>query len=172
MNRRAFLKAALHAGALTPAMLALGGLPRAGVAAAQTRPGGVLDANESALLEAVIARMVDTGVEGAPSACDVGALGAVEGVLARLDTELVEQLRLALWLVDWWPAVGELRFARFRSLSPEQQDESLEGWRTSGLDSRRLVFYALRNLSMLGYWSQDETWRLIGYGGPWLGKRG
>lgn len=172
MNRRAFLKALVDVGALAPAMAALGGLPLTGVAAAETQPGGMLDADESALLEAVIARMVETGVEGAPTADEVGAAGAVEGVLAHLDPELVEQLRLALWLVDWWPAVGELRFARFRSLPSQQQDESLEGWRTSRLDSRRLVFHALRNLSMLGYWSQDQTWELIGYGGPWIGRRG
>ena len=26
----------------------------------------------------------------------------------------------------------------------------------------------LRNLAQLGYWSQDETWPLVGYAGPLL----
>jgi hypothetical protein len=29
-----------------------------------------------------------------------------------------------------------------------------------------MAFLALRNLALLGYWSQDETWPLIGYRGP------
>jgi hypothetical protein len=39
---------------------------------------------------------------------------------------------------------------------------------TSRLDLRRRAFYALRNLSYLGYYSQDATWGLIGYQGPFV----
>jgi hypothetical protein len=41
---------------------------------------------------------------------------------------------------------------------------------TSGLALRRMGFFALRNLALLGYWSQDETWPLVGYAGPLLHK--
>jgi hypothetical protein len=33
---------------------------------------------------------------------------------------------------------------------------------------RRTAFLALRNLAMLGWWSQESTWPLIGYRGPLL----
>ena len=92
-------------------------------------------------------------------------------MLARLDEPLVDAVRTALRLVDWWPATTGFRFKRFGSLDPEAQRESLDGWRTSGLATRRRVFYALRNLSLFAYWSHEETWRLIGYPGPWIGRR-
>jgi hypothetical protein len=175
VNRRALLRL----GALAPAMLALRALPHAALAtpaAGGANPsgsaaGGVLEEDESELLLAIVERMVDAGEPDAPRPRDIGTLAAIDSVLGRLDPEIVDPLRTALWLVDWWPTLGELRFRRFRSLSPSEQDESLEGWRTSGLTLRRAVFYALRNLAMLGYWSQSETWALIGYAGPWIRRR-
>jgi hypothetical protein len=164
----------LRLGAFGPALLALSNLPLSALAALP--PGEsrehLLDDDQGDLLLAVMERMVDTGLPDAPSVREVGALATAERVLAALDPSLASQLVLALRLVDWWPALVELRFARFRSLPPEARDESLEGWRSSSLALRRRVFYALRNLSLLCYWSRDPTWKLIGYGGPWLGRRG
>ena len=71
-------------------------------------------------------------------------------------------------MFEWWPFFGELRFRRFSELDAEARDESLRGWMTSRIATRRLAFYALRNLALLGYWSQEETWPLIGYRGPLL----
>jgi hypothetical protein len=163
----------LRLGAFAPAMLALSNLPVAAQAAlAADAPGEPwLDPADADLLLAVMERMVDTGLPDAPSPREVGALASAERVLAALDPAVATQVVRALWLVDWWPALVELRFARFRSLPPELRDASLDGWRTSGIALRRQVFYALRNLSMLCYWSRDPTWKLIGYGGPWLGRR-
>ena len=36
----------------------------------------------------------------------------------------------------------------------------------SRLELRRLAFLGVRNLCFLGYYSQPETWPLIGYQGP------
>ena len=173
MRRRTFLKL----GALGPAMLALQQLPARGAwlagtppAAGASEPGAerVLDDDESELLMTIVERMVDTGDPSAPSPREIGTLATLEATLAALDASLVDELRLALRLVDYWPFAFELQFRRFRSLSNEAQDRSLEGWRTSRIETRRRVFYALRNLALLGYWSQDETWPLIGYAGPWI----
>lgn len=170
MRRREFLAAT----SLGPALLALSSLPLAGFAAADSTPDSgdrVLDDHERELFLAIAERMVETGLPHAPRVRDTGALAAVERALAALDPALVRALRIALALVDWWPALVELRFTRFAALPPEAQDESLEGWRASGSELRRRVFYALRNLAFLGYWSQDATWSLVGYPGPWLGRR-
>jgi hypothetical protein len=168
VKRRAFLRL----GAMAPAMLALGSLPLGGLACAGAAPDeAILDTDEAELMLAVVERMVDTGEPGAPSPREVGALAAIERVLARLDPGTLDSLRTALVLVDWWPAIAELRLRRFRNLSPEERDASLEGWRTSTSALRRSVFYGLRNLAMLGYWSQDATWPLVGYPGPWLARR-
>jgi hypothetical protein len=176
MKRRAFLKL----GAFAPAMLALQQLPaRAAWSQAGAGPPpepthnsvDPLNDDDADRLMAVVSRMVETGEPSAPHPREIGTLGAIQAVLELLDSELVDQLRVALRLVEYWPVLMEWRLRRFRSLSPEQQDESLEGWRTSRIEARRRVFYALRNLALLGYWSQDETWPLIGYGGPWLGGK-
>ncbi len=170
MRRREFLALS----SLGPALLALSSLPVGAFAAgAPAAPGDtrVLDDAERELFLAIAERMVDTGLANAPRARDVGALATAERALAALDPTLVSALRVALALVDWWPALVELRFTRFASLPPDAQDASLEGWRSSGSELRRRVFYALRNLAFLSYWSQDATWPLIGYPGPWLGRR-
>jgi hypothetical protein len=167
MNRRSFLKLA----SLGPTLIALQQLPLAGLAgsARAGAPGGaVLDAHERELFLSIIERMVDTGEPSAPAPRDLGVLETLEGLLEQLDAALVDSVRTALKLVDWWPATGELRFKRFGALTPEEQDESLESWRRSGLETRRRVFYALRNLSLYAYWSREETWGLIGYPGPWI----
>ena len=174
MRRRTFLKL----GALGPAMLALEQLPAraAGGPAASPTLGGaperdgehLLDPDEADLLMAIVERMVDTGDPRAPAPRAIGTFAAIEATLAQLHPSLLDELRLALRGVDFWPLLFEWRFRRFRSLSFEAQDQSLEGWRTSRIETRRRVFYALRNLALLGYWSQDETWPLIGYGGPWI----
>ncbi len=173
MRRRTFLKLS----AFGPAMLALQQLP----ARAMWLPGApaadgvselgaesVFDEEESELLMTIVERMVDTGEPAAPAPREIGTLATLQAALASLDASLVDELRLALRLVDYWPLVFEFRFSRFRSLPAEARDQSLEGWRTSRIETRRRVFYALRNLSLLGYWSQDETWPLIGYLGPWI----
>jgi hypothetical protein len=154
-------------------MLALENLPLGAQAALAPAEAGepLFDPDDADLLLAVMERMVDTGLPEAPTPREVGALAAAERVLGALDPAVARQLVRALRLVDWWPAIVELRFARFRSLPPDLRDASLEGWRRSGIALRRRVFYALRNLSLLCYWSRDPTWKLIGYGGPWLGKR-
>jgi hypothetical protein len=163
----------LRIGAFGPALLALSNLPLGALAALAPEAAAepALDRDDADLLLAVMERMVDTGVADAPTPRDVGALETAQRVLGALDPAVAGQLVLALRLVDWWPALVELRFARFRSLAPDERDASLEGFRTSSLLLRRRVFYALRNLSFLCYWSRDPTWRLLGYGGPWLGRR-
>ncbi len=172
MRRREFLGLS----SLGPALLALSSLPLGAFAAAAEGAAPApaeraLDDREREVFLAIAERMVDTGLPDAPRARDVGADAIAERVLAALDPALVRALRLALAGVDWWPALAELRFARFTSLGPDEQEASLEGWRSSGSALRRRVFYALRNFAFLCYWSQDATWGLIGYPGPWLGRR-
>ena len=131
----------------------------------------MLDAGLREILGAVTERMVDTGEPGAPSVSDTGAIERIEQLLAGLDREVVGSVKLLLRVVDLWPAVMELRFRRFRSLSDAEKDESLEGWLTSRIALRRQIFFGLRNLAQYGYWTDDSTWPLVGYPGPMIGSR-
>jgi hypothetical protein len=54
-------------------------------------------------------------------------------------------------------------------MSDAERDASLRAWMTSRLAIRRQAFLAVRNLCLLGFYSQPEAWRLVGYQGPLLG---
>ena len=164
-TRRGFLALA---GAL-PALGALAGLPVAAAHGAAAAPPRRFFADaEREVLAQVVERIVDSGLPEAPAVRATQALDVIERIAAGLDPELSSPLPALLRAVEWAPWVVEWRFARFTALGPAEQDASLRGWMTSRFALRRLGFQALRNLSFLGYYSQDETWPLIGYAGPLL----
>jgi hypothetical protein len=111
---------------------------------------------------------VDTG-EGAIDHGD--AVATIDALCASLDPTLTEPLPVLLRLVDWSPVLFQLRFARFTNLPPEEQDDCLHDWMTSRLGLRRMGFAALKNLSMLGWYSQEQSWASVGYAGPLIGRR-
>jgi hypothetical protein len=157
---------------MSPALLALQAKPRLEMSgsAGSEAEAALLSPELREILGAVSERMVETGEPGAPSIADVGAVDRIDRLLSVLDRELADPVKLLLRAVDLWPAVAELRFRRFRSLSPAEKDQSLKGWLESRFRVRRAAFYALRNLALYGYWSDDATWPLVGYPGPWIGK--
>jgi hypothetical protein len=139
-----------------------GAAPPAGVA------GGFFSEDEREILTAVVERMVDTGLPDAPRVRESGAVDAIDRLCGGLDRELTRPLPALLRLVDWGPYLFDLAFARFRELPPEAQDASLQGWMTSGLALRRQGFQALKGLACFGWYSREESWRLVGYAGPLL----
>lgn len=86
----------------------------------------------------------------------VGAQQASTRLLMRLLFVLVEHATLL------FPASGAGGRRRFSSLSPAQRVEVLDGWRTSGLYPRRLVFQSLRAIIGMGYFADLEVMRLLG----------
>jgi hypothetical protein len=120
------------------------------------------------ILTRVVERMVDTGEPGAPPVQATRTIATIDALCARLDPASTAPLPALLRLVEWGPLLFERRIARFTGLDAAGQDAALHGWMTSGLALRRMGFFALRNLALLGYWSQDETWPLVGYAGPLL----
>lgn len=176
-HRRGFLTLSLKLGG-TAGLAALAGLRTLPAQAEgegdERRPadGAFFSASEREVLTSVVARMVETGDPRAPALEDTRALDVIDGACAALAPEVTGLLPLALRLFEWWPFLFELRFRRFSDLAPDEQDASLEGWMSSRFAVRRTAFLALRNLSLLGWWSQEETWPLIGYQGPLLAAKG
>ena len=66
---------------------------------------------------------------------------------------------MLLRAVEWGPWLFDWSFARFTELDDAAKDASLRGWMTSASACRQLGFQALKNLSLLGWYAQDESWR-------------
>ena len=120
------------------------------------------------ILTQIAERMVDNDQPGAPRVRDTDTVATIDALCGSLDPSITQPLPALLHVVDYAPFVFDLTFKRFTRMTPEEQDASLEGWMRSRYALRRMAFLALRNLSFLGYYSQEETWPLIGYAGPLL----
>jgi hypothetical protein len=165
-SRRGFL-GLTGSGAALASLASLRAIP---AAAAEAVPGAApfFGSAETEILTQVVERMVDTGEPDAPPVRSTRAIATLDALCASLDPAATAPLPALLRLVEWGPLLFDHRFARFTTQGAAGQDASLAGWMRSGLTLRRMGFYALRNLSLLGYWSQDATWPLIGYAGPLL----
>lgn len=161
-TRRGFLGLAARSAALAT----LARLPAARALAANGSKTAFFSEHERGILTAVVERMVATGAAGAPAVRETRAIEVIDRICAGLDPEVSGVLPTLLRLVEWGPVLFDLRFTRFSKLSDAGKDASLRAWMTSRLGLRRRAFYALRNLSYLGYYSQETTWGMIGYRGP------
>lgn len=169
VSRRRFLALA-GSGAALASLARVRAVPAAALVAPDGAPR-FFAAAEREILTQVVERMVDTGEPGAPPVRATRAIDTIDALCAGLDPGATAPLPALLRLVEWGPLLFEARFARFTALDDTEQDRSLAGWMESRLALRRIGFQALRNLALLGYWSQDETWPLVGYAGPLLQKR-
>jgi hypothetical protein len=172
-DRRGFLRllggaAALGALAQLPPARMASAACAAGEGEGADSSGRFFSDTEREILTQVVERLVDSGEPGAPAVRATRTIDVIDRLCAGLDPELTRPLTALLQLVEWGPWVFDLAFSRFTLLDAAAQDASLRGWMTSRFALRRRGFLALRNLASFGYWSQEETWPLIGYAGPLL----
>jgi hypothetical protein len=167
-TRRGFLR-------LTGATAALGALaqlrvlPLAVTGCAGGEPSErFFDAEQTEILTQLMERVAETGLADAPRVRDTRAVATVDALCRGLDPAVTGVLPLALALLEWSPLLFDLRFSRFTRLAPADQDATLRSWMTSRLELRRTGFLGLRNLCLMGWYSQPEVWPLIGYQGPLL----
>ena len=164
-TRRGFLRLAGGSAALV-ALANVRALP----ALARSRDARFFAPAEREVLTQVVERMVETGEPAAPAVRDTGAIDAIDALCLSLDPGVTAPLPALLRVVEWGPLLFDGRLARFTSLGAADQDTALASWMQSRFAWRRAAFLALRNLALLGYWSQDATWPLIGYQGPLIGR--
>ena len=163
-TRRGFLSLA----ATSAALAAVARLPAASALSANNSGTAFFSEHEREILTQVVERMVATGAPDAPAVRETRSIEVIDGICAGLDPEASGVLPTLLRLVEWGPLLFDFSFTRFSRMSDAEKDASLRSWMTSRLDLRRRAFYALRNLSYLGYYSQEATWPLIGYLGPFV----
>lgn len=155
---------------LAPAALAVGagglalwpGASRSPPAALQ-----VLSPREWSVLAAA-AQAFCPGGDGLPSADELDIATALDATFATLHPGDVSELKAALLLLD--NALPGLlldgRLGPFSRASVQARAQTLLGWRTSRIGTRRQVYKALRGLLMAAYWGHPRTWAFAGYPGP------
>lgn len=117
-------------------------------------------------LDALCRRIVPCAYTADGGAVDVAA--TIEQRLAAGDPALRRQIYLLLRLFDsrLLTCLCALRFARFTTLAPAEQDALLAAWERSPLLPGRTIFQALRQLILSTYYAQPEAQRSIGYRPP------
>jgi hypothetical protein len=162
------LKKGLFGGAL----LAIGGGAWVALRPGKKEPapeGGLtnLSLTEYSVLMAVARRIAPHG----PPWPTVDALSVglrADALLSKVDdTGRVEFRQLLNLLESGLSSVfSGVGMAPFTSLSPEQQDAVLDGWKTSRLLLKRTGYHALRGLVLGPYFANPEVWPHMGYPGP------
>ena len=110
--------------------------------------------------------MVRSPVPNAPTLGQTRAIETIDRFVSKLPPDLRSQLGLALRLINYGAPLFRLRPGTFLGMSGEQQDTYLRGWAHSRIAKRRIAFRAVRNLAVLGYYSHESTWSMIGYEAP------
>ena len=165
IGRRAFLRGT-SAALLT--LSRIGPVSGAVRAAESTETLRVLTPGDARILGAIADRMVFTADPSMPRFAETGGLLSVDAALLQLPAAIVKPLPWALRLFEYGPPIFAVRLSTFTGLDDEAKDSYLTGWAESRFEIRRLAFDAIKNLSMLGYYSQDATWKGIHYDGPWV----
>lgn len=166
VSRRGFLQLAGFSASML-ALSRLRPLPAAWAAPGESAGLAVLSPDDARILAAIAERMTDTGDPQMPAFSQTDGLRTIDTALRQVPPEVPEQLSWGLWIWEYAPPLLIGRPSRFTRLAPEWQDVYLTDWAESRLQTRRMIFQAFKNLSMLGYYAQDATWPGIHYGGPW-----
>ena len=169
VTRRGFLQlAGFSAGML--ALSRLRPMPAAWAAEGASDATGlhVLSPADARILAAVAERMTYTGDAAMPRFSATDGLRTIDIALRQLPPDVPQQLSWGLWMFEYAPPLFIGKPARFTGLGEDWQDVYLADWADSSLQTRRMVFQAFKNLSMLGYYAQDATWKGIHYTGPWV----
>ncbi len=169
IRRRTFFRVA----GMSAGLLAVSRLRPAAVAHADqgTATGSkalrVLGPRDAQIMEAIADRITFTGDDAMPRFRDTAGLVTIDTALLQLPPDVPQQLHVGLLLFEYGPPLFARRWSRFTSLGDEDKDAYLAGWEQSRYEFRQLAFRAVKNLAMLGYYSQDATWKGIHYSGPW-----
>src|SRR3954469_7983926 len=160
LSRRGFLKAGATT---TGALLALSAAPGCMSSHYEHLVGDetpeTLTPKELAVLTSFADRVL-TPADGTPVARDARVARRIDRELVFSDGRLTGDVRAALALIEHGPIL-DLRFRRFTSLAPAEQDAYLDACARSSWSLRRNAFAGLRFLCLFLYYSDNRTWRSI-----------
>jgi len=125
-----------------------------------------LSRSEVSFLAAAAEATFPPGGEIPPSGLDADLPGYTDRLLVAAHPRMRLLMHLLFFLVEhatlFFPAPGRGGWRRFSALGAEQRAAVLEGWRTSRLFPRRLVFASLRAILTMGYFAFPPVLRQLG----------
>jgi hypothetical protein len=128
-------------------------------------PARRLARRELAFLAAAADAMYPPGGEVPASGREAGVPAYTDRYVDAVPAGTRRLMRMLFFLVEHatllFPAPGASGWRRFSSLSATQRVAVLEGWRTSRLFPRRLVFNSLRAILTMGYFSHPPVLRAL-----------
>jgi len=127
----------------------------------------VLDAHTHGVVAAVTATMLPAG-PGRPDPLALGIPALVDQHMATMHPADQAELLQGILLLDN-ALVGLLMDGRprtFTACDPATRRATLEAWRTSDIEVRRVVYKALRGLIVAAYWGHPDLYAAAGYPGP------
>ena len=130
----------------------------------------VFTSGEYEILSAVADTLVPRGGAFPLGASDVGLAARIDLFLARQDPAIVKGLRGALLILEYGGGAMAGRIGRFSRMGAEGRAAVF-----SALPHRfgiaRQIYVGLKQLCLFLFYSVDESWALIGYDGPWVGRK-
>ena len=132
---------------------------------ARTPTAEALAPREWALVAATADALFPAGGVIPPSGSEAGVPAYVDHYVASVPSSVRLLMRLLFAMFEqatlFFPAPGRGGRRRFSGLSVDQQVAVLEGWRSSGLFPRRLVFTSLRAIMSMGYLADPAVLRQL-----------
>ncbi len=92
----------------------------------------------------------------------------IDAVFAGLPPHYAQEFKLLLKVFEFGPPLFGFIFQRFTRMNSQEKDRYLRNWETSGLAFKRMGFQAIKRITLSALYGSEETWREIGYRGPWL----
>lgn len=125
-----------------------------------------LSPKEYRIVEAIAARILRRDEDDLPTAEEVDAALAIDGLVARLDPANRTDLLRLLQLVEHGLPIAGGHASRFTRLAGSARDDVLRAMESSSVELLRGGFAALKSLCVMSYFSHPLSWGAIGYDGP------
>ena len=158
LYRRTFAKLSLLSGGALV-------LPTATSVSAYHSAGVELTADERELLERFAEVFLPTEGSSLKPRSEVPVLDNIQHAFSLMDEPILEQVRIGLKLFDYGAVVIGFHFSRFVGLSATDRLDYIHRWE-NGIAMQRGIVDVLKKLMYVGYWSDIDAGRAIGYPGP------
>ncbi len=125
---------------------------------------------EFLIFEAVAERIIGPATPGQVRSKDVGVAARADQFLAGADPEVQDQFHqlLSVFNAPLFTFLFDFRTSSFLNMSLADKDSYLEDWMTSNLGFRRTGFQALKRVSMSMFYTDNRTWKEIGFDGMFM----